>query len=146
MMGEIEEDLLQDLQWNGKDLKRREELSNHFSLQIPDLLRCSSKLPQQDFNRVHTHYKWYSRLCGAVGSQRDQTRGPDPDWKLKVGQTSHTWRPTDGILTFDPATTYLTNPCGSDSLTFAPVSTLLRMTFNKGSFLDFLCFSYFLGR
>lgn len=87
MVGEIEEDLLQDLQRNGKELKRREELRNHFSLQILGLVQCSSKLPQQDFNHVHTHYKWYSCQCGAVGSQGDQTRGHDPDWK--VGQTPH---------------------------------------------------------
>lgn len=41
MVREIEEDLLQDLQWNGIDLRRREELSNHFSLH---------KLPQEDLN------------------------------------------------------------------------------------------------
>lgn len=85
MMREIKEDLLQDLQWNGEELKRREELRNHFRLQILDLVQSSSKLPQQD-----------------------QTRGHAPAWKLKVGQTPQTWRPTVGIRTPDPAITRLT--------------------------------------
>lgn len=38
MIREIEKDLLQDLQWNGEILERREELRNHFSLLILEFI------------------------------------------------------------------------------------------------------------
>lgn len=51
-MREVEEDLLQDLQWNGEQLKRREELRNHLGLQTRKPRLCKGGQPERPDQRA----------------------------------------------------------------------------------------------